>query len=564
MTEVGSLPAWARAAMTRPLAAAAALLAVYLCLTFVNDPGGTLGTDTGGKVATLEAMERNGGFDPDVGYWAERWDPDGRLHPLYYTSRIGERWVNATTLPALYAALPLYRLGGYRLALLVPAAGAVAAAWGARRLARDIGAGDGTIAFWVVGLASPMLLYALDFWEHSLGVAVIVWAVVHLHSALEARAPAWRFAVAGALFGLGATMRTETLVYAAVAGAAAAAWFVVMRLRDGTAVAAIARAALPAFVAFPVALVVPLAANLALEHATVGGAIRSTRTAGSVTEFGVEGGSRAAEAAVTAVSLEPSLEPPAYLIGATLLALVVFVAVRSKRPGWEGPVTVAVAGVAVVWVVRMAEGAHFVPGLFAAAPIAAFGLVAPAWRTRHAIVGVVAVASLPLVWLFQYRGGAYAQWGGRYLLASGALLTVLGVEVLRRRPHQVRRGAIALSAVVTAFGLAWMVIRTHDVGRAERALARRPEPVLVSTIAHLAREGGALAVDRRWLTVTTLDDLNFALDVLDRAGITRFALVEPPGSRRKSFPGWRATDVDTVRLFSDYTLTVTSYRAPAG
>lgn len=564
MTRVGGLPAWARIAVTRPLAAAAVLLAAYLCLAFVNDTDGTLGTDTGGKVATLEAMERNGGLDPDVGYWAETWDPAGRLHPLYYTSRIGEKWVNATTLPALYAAWPLYRLGGYRLALLLPATGAVAAAWGARRLARELGAGDGTTAFWIVGLASPLLLYALDFWEHSLGVALTVWAVVHLHAALEERSPVWRFAAAGALFGVAATMRTETLVYAAVAGAAAAAWFLAARQREGVRVAAIASAALPAVLAFPVALAVPLAANLALEDATVGGAIRSTRAAGSVTEFGVEGGSRAAEAAVTAVSLEPSLEPPAYVIGATLLLLLVFVGVRSKRPGWEGPVTVAAAGVAVVWLVRIAEGAHFVPGLFAAAPIAVFGLVAPAWRTRHAIVGVIAVASLPLVWLFQYRGGAYAQWGGRYILASGALLTVLGVEAFRRCPRQVRQGMIVLSAVITAFGLVWMAIRTHDVGRAERALARRPESVLVSTIAHLAREGGARAIDRRWLTVTTLEDLHFALDVLDRARITDFALVEPPGSRRKSFSGWRATEVDTVRLFSDYTLTVTSYRAAAG
>jgi hypothetical protein len=43
---------------------------VYVALSFANDPHGSLGTDTGGKTATLVTMNRNGNLDPDVGYWA--------------------------------------------------------------------------------------------------------------------------------------------------------------------------------------------------------------------------------------------------------------------------------------------------------------------------------------------------------------------------------------------------------------------------------------------------------------------------------------------------------------
>ena len=93
-----------------------------------NDPGGYLGTDTGGKVATLRAMDQRADFDPDIGYWAETLDPTGELHPLYYTNHVGDRWVNATTLPALLAAQPLYRAGGYRAALALPMLGALACA----------------------------------------------------------------------------------------------------------------------------------------------------------------------------------------------------------------------------------------------------------------------------------------------------------------------------------------------------------------------------------------------------------------------------------------------------
>ena len=42
------------------------------CSLALNDPRGTLGTDTGGKLATLHVMDRGGELDPDVGYWARR------------------------------------------------------------------------------------------------------------------------------------------------------------------------------------------------------------------------------------------------------------------------------------------------------------------------------------------------------------------------------------------------------------------------------------------------------------------------------------------------------------
>src|SRR5207247_5147940 len=121
-----------------------------------------------------------------------------------------------TTLPALYLAYPLFRAGGYRAALLVPMLGSVLAALAARALARRLGASEGTgwLAFWAVGLTSPLTIYALDFWEHSLGVALMAWGVVVLLDAVG-RWP--RAMAAGALFGAAATIRTEAFVFGAVA-----------------------------------------------------------------------------------------------------------------------------------------------------------------------------------------------------------------------------------------------------------------------------------------------------------------------------------------------------------
>ena len=156
MTAVAPVTTLARPPATRPtrpalvVGAMLLLLAVYALLSLANDPRGTLGSDTGGKLATLEMMDRTGSLQPDVGYWAADLDPQGRLHPLWYTSPVGDQWINVTTLPMLVAASPLYDLGGPRAVLLLPMLGAAFAALAARALARRVGGGDGWWAFWVV------------------------------------------------------------------------------------------------------------------------------------------------------------------------------------------------------------------------------------------------------------------------------------------------------------------------------------------------------------------------------------------------------------------------------
>jgi hypothetical protein len=175
------------------------------------------------------------------------------------------------------------------------------------------------------------------------------------------------------------------------------------------------------------------------------------------------------------------------------------------------------------------------------------------------------LAALPLVWAFQFPGGAAPQWGGRYILTTGFLLAVLGVVALPRLPSAIRVGFVALSVGVTAFGVAWLVERSHDTARMERALGRRPEPVLVSRIAHLAREGGAYygtVDDRRWLTAVTSDDLQLAGRVLDQAGVDGFALVDLPenGSPAPAVGDFKLTGrAERVPWLGGVVLRVTSY-----
>lgn len=542
----------------RPVVAGVLLLAMYVGLSFLNSPRGFLGTDTGGKVATLEVMTAGPGIslDPDLGYWADEWDPDGSVYPIYYSARYGERWVNVTTLPMLYAALPLYEAGGYRAALLLPMLGSVCAAFAARALSRRLGGdeGAGWLTYWVVGLASPMTIYALDFWEHSWGVALMAWAVVLLWDVVESGARRWWLSLAaGALFGLSFTMRTETLVYLGIAGAVVGG--VLVHRRSGVVrLAGSGAAALAGFA------VVALAID-AVERSVLDQGIRSERATGIASLAGDAPADRFTEGAYTLLGASGSWR--GVVIGAT--AVVLFAYGIRRSIGARSDVRFAVVvltGAGVVLALRFIDGGlGFVPGSFVAWPLAIVAVVLGGLRLRYwpALVGA---AALPVVLATQFRGGAAPQWAGRYLLFSGLVLTVAGVVLVAARlPVAVRRGAVVACAVVTVLGVAWLSVRSHDVDRAVAAINARPEPVVVSAIAHLAREGGATYGEKRWLTAIDDDLRQEAADVVRAAGEDRFVLVELASSSPPEGPdGWRRAGSEaTVELFDDVDLRLTSW-----
>jgi hypothetical protein len=120
------------------------------------------------------------------------------------------------------------------------------------------------------------------------------------------------------------------------------------------------------------------------------------------------------------------------------------------------------------------------------------------------------------------------------VLLSGVLLAVVGVVVLRRR-RAAFVATLTLSLVVTAFGVAWLSERSHAVADGMEALLARHDQAVVSTDAHLLREGGAFyEPDRHWLTATSDRDLRRAAEVVARAGNHELAVV---GSDDRKLPG---------------------------
>lgn len=541
-----------RAFLARPLAAALVLLVCYIGAAGLNNPRGFLGTDTGAKVATLEVMKDQHSSTPDAGYWAAADDPTASLHPLFDTRRVGDHFVAVTTLPMIMIARPLWDAGGMRLALLLPMLGGVAVAAAGAALAKRLGSRSPMTVFWVIGLGSPVFVYALDLWEHTLGLACMAWAVVLLYDTWSRRA-GWRAAVgAGVLFGLGATMRTEALLYGAVATAVTVIAIVV-------ADRAIRRA-VPIALGALAGILPVLVANDRLEHAVLGGSLRTSRAAGTAGAAGSQFGTRLGEALRTTVGLNyASLSVEALAGGCIAFALVaaaVMLSTGRGRPRYQAELLGAAA---LLLVVRIHAGLSFVSGFVPALPITAFGIVL-AWRDpRRRIVALIALVALPCVWLLQYTGGAGPQWGGRYVLCTSFLLAVVGIVATESLPHWSRVVALALCVGITLAGVRYLEIRSNQGAHAADTIAAMQDDVVVSRFAHLFREAGSqYTPERHWLTALSDQDLARAAAIARRHDAATVAVIAEPGPKAR-LAGYRFTSRQRLHFFSE-NLFVDSYR----
>ena len=432
-------------------------------------------------------------------------------------------------------------------------AAAVACAFVARALARRLGGGEGWLAFWVVGLASPITIYALDLWEHTLGVACIGAGVLLLYDSIETRPTWWRGGLAGLAFGVAFSMRTEALVYTATSVAIAV---VVLWSRRGL-VAAL-RTGAASVAGFAVAFV----ANLGLEAVLIGQSSRSGRAA-------IAGGgllsqplNRLRESAITTLSPFPSNDP-GFLVAAAVLAVALIVwAHEGTSPKTKLRAQLAAGLAAAVYLYRLSFGPGFWPGLLATTPFVAVALALGWRRANDRLVLLFALVPLPLVLASQFLGGALPQWAGRYLLVTGFLLAVVGLARAGDLVAWVRIGFVVASVVVTVVGVLWMSQRTHDIAATGRLLADRPEAVLISPDGFPPREFAATYAGSRWLSVSDLDLLPRAVEVVRESDADSFAIVAvDPKQTFGAFPGFEEAGREQIPYVGGQTLTLTTFRS---
>ena len=497
------------------------------------------GSDAGGKLATARVMADRSTCDPDIGWWAADVDPEAELHQIFNTERRGDRYVQATSPAYQCAVVPLQQVFGPWGPAGVSIAGALLAAFASAAIARLLGAdGAGQVAaFVLVGLLGPVFHYATDVWEHAPAVGLLLAGVALV---LGPPTPG-RALAAGLCFGVAFALRAETVLYV---GVLAVVGFVIGEVRRRWL------ATPRSLVAGALGAGVAVGANLAVERIVLSSSVRADRSAalveGSTAAFDL--GERVRTAFVTGVGLLASDETADLALGAAVV-LVVLLAARKVVSGAEAGPVERLAGATMA--VRWAFGPGFVPGALPAAPFALAG----AWGARrspeHRWLVITALAAMPVVWALQWTGFLVTQWGGRYVLATGALLTAVGCAVVPLRGGAWRRAAgplLASCALIGFLGMVWHVQRSNAFGNVIDVVEDVPaDSVVVTVHVNLGREAGGTYGEVRWLAVDGPAEARLAADVLDAHRPAHLTIVRREDQQPLEFDGYRVTETVEVR-----------------
>jgi hypothetical protein len=174
--------------------------------------------DAGVKLWQVQGMLRTGDLHAPLDYPGAVYDPEHQYSPFIepWSMWVEGKPYSEYTSPFIWFSAPLYAALGHAGLLLLPwlsgAAIVIMSAWLAWRARRGPDRSAALVPI-IVGLSSPLLLYSLEFWEHTPGTALAVFALVALVKALDSRRRVWWLIASGAAIGLGLTMRAELYVY---------------------------------------------------------------------------------------------------------------------------------------------------------------------------------------------------------------------------------------------------------------------------------------------------------------------------------------------------------------
>jgi hypothetical protein len=556
----------ARVPRTGPRPVEALALAVLLVAAWlVTGPGIPFMSDEGQAELQVDLLEQGGwaydspfdepgGIDEDRSAAALRdqgFDEVGAVpygkHPLYPT------------------LLRLARgLAGPAGTALVSIGAAVAAAWLAARLARELGARDSRPAFWLCGLASPLFFDGMIVFAHTLGAALAAVALLALVRMERRPAGATDLALLAGAVGVGVLLRNEAFL---LAGGIAVAVVVVGGggLARRTRVAAVVSAA---------------AAGGWLLDRTFRSAVLGAPNTQAPPVSGPTGSLAGRLDAAHRTLLEAGPALAAGLRTAMLLwliALVAVVALAATRPGRvPGRVLVGVgaAGVALHLLRLLAAGSSVVPGLVAAFPaVAVAGVLVLLGRPSPSVrlvAAATAIAGAGVVAL-QYDRGGGLEWGGRFfaiLLPALAALTVVCLQRsgLRADVPRLVLGALLAIGAVTAAGsmTALHGFRSNADAAAQAVLAaaevagpldadvlplgREPKPLVVTTEVLLPQILQPVFGAHDWLAPDP-PALGRLGGRLADAGVERFVLLTAdPDTDLAALPDWTVeTEVPPAR-----------------
>ena len=331
---------------------------------------------------------------------------------------------------------------------------------------------------WIVVLANPLFLYALEYWEHAPAVALLAGGMALVAPALAGAGSPARTAIGGALVGGGVLLRPEGAWLAA--GLALALVSPPARLKPRPA-----RALWLAFGGGAAALLLPAAA---LNYAHFGnplGAHASAVLAPMGADFLAARWQRVRDWLWPASTADAA---GLALVAAAWLATLFKVDVRAR----QAAVLAGTAVIAVLAARRSLPTQSFWQGF----PLALLALTPATAPTREArLLAIAALATVAGVVLTATNDGG-AQWGTRYLLVAAPPLLLLAARGATDAAGagKWRSPRLALLALVLLAGAA-----TSRSAYLELRGAKRSYQGLVTAIESVVPARGVVVTNLWWL-----------------------------------------------------------------
>ncbi|HYM91610.1 MAG TPA: hypothetical protein VEW91_08265, partial [bacterium] len=543
------------------------LTAQVVAVLLLVRPGAFWSPDSAVRFVQVESLLRSHYRDLAVPYPAASIDPEGRYFPLggwFHFQRTGRFYLSYLPYFSI-ASAPLYRLFGPPGLLLIPAASVLGTVWityGVLRRRAPAVAGAGALA---LGLGTPLFIYGVVFWDHSLAVLLSAGALAILGVEAEAPRPGHSAAVAaaGALLAMGFWLRSEMYLLALAAGAG---WVVaVPRGRSKGLIALACGGALPAACLW--------IANARLFGSPLGWKgqdLIATRMSGAA--HAAAGGwagwvsEKLGNAYYQLISPDfYAFNPPAVAtgvaVGLALLLAGVLIRMGVGRRSIPAIVSGTVLGAGTaVWI---ATGRTAVSGLLPASPLVVLALLrgsgSPWERFLWVTTGLFGAAVIAT----GTHGGL--QWGPRYLLPILPVLVWLAASALaqaRAAAFQtwpaLRAAAVALlaaSMLVQASGVdqVWQAIRQN--ARINQWLRGIPAEIVVTPLEWLTLGAGPVYFEKQLMLVHSPVEFKALVERLSAGRVGRWAYIpySGPAFLRRSVEQWTADRPWRFRVDDDRT-----------
>jgi hypothetical protein len=534
-------------------------------------PDGFLTGDQGAKYLQARAVIQNGPFHPWVEGPGLDLDPEHRWQDPFLIKN-GDHLVSL--FPWLFGILtaPFLWLFGLRGLYVVPAISVAVTFLAACRIGRALdqpraGAWSG----WCVALATPMLVYGGELWEHAPAVALTTWATALM---MPGRSPTMgRYAAAGVCLGLAGTLRSETLLMIpalAIAAIWVSGWNAIRVRRDLAAL-------LAGFIA--------VAVLVAIGNEVVYGGLIPYQVSSNL---GLRLPYLGVRTDAILLLIFPTWHRKLFVLGLLVLAAGVLMPSLSAR------LRATNAAVALLLFVGIAVplGHTYVQGrpwlsTFGAQNIAQtwpFVLVVGYWvvlrrqDSRERFLFVTMGLFLLFTFLIMPHTGG-AQWSARFFLAAAPLGAVLATQAFvlaraagpqSRAVRVVALAAILVSIGVQVYGLTYLATFkgvNASITRATASLAR-PGEMIVSDLYWFPQVTATLYPTHRLLFAPSAATVGVIAARALSSGATRFWIAASPPMTRYVPPAQFVSEGRTARLVGEHdlhasSLTLYEYSVPA-